>query len=341
MLNSISNIFKINRNVHPFHLVKPSPWPFCVSLILANLLFLLVIKIHGIMVTTTTCIFLGSMYQINRYFFLLGVIGWFWDIIVEATFEGRHTVMVRNGLRAGFIIFILSEVIFFASFFWAFFYISAAPSIAIGYEWPARKFITLNPWELPLLNTFLLLSSGVTVTYAHYVIATNRKKQFIINPSIIIQALLLGYCYWDKFFIPKYIEKQKILNDDLVWKQFYIILEREKTPYNSRHVSLLALWTTIVLGCCFTYIQYYEYTNANFSISTSAYGSLFYILTGFHGLHVLVGTLSLFICLIRHAIYHFTRDHHVGLECAIWYWHFVDVVWIFLYFFVYIWGGRW
>jgi heme/copper-type cytochrome/quinol oxidase subunit 3 len=97
--------------------------------------------------------------------------------------------------------------------------------------------------------------------------------------------------------------------------------------------------STIGLATIFTFIQLIEYFNAPFSIYSSVYGSIFFMLTGFHGFHVLIGTIFLTVCLVRLYFNHFTREHHVGLESAIWYWHFVDVVWLLLYFFLYCWGS--
>jgi heme/copper-type cytochrome/quinol oxidase subunit 3 len=99
------------------------------------------------------------------------------------------------------------------------------------------------------------------------------------------------------------------------------------------------LLITVILASIFTMFQGLEYVEATFDISDSVYGSTFYMTTGLHGLHVLVGTIFLAVCLARHYLGHFTPTHHVGFEAAIWYWHFVDVVWLFLYAFVYYWGG--
>ena len=100
-----------------------------------------------------------------------------------------------------------------------------------------------------------------------------------------------------------------------------------------------ALVWTVLLALFFTFLQGFEYVSAPFTISDSVYGSTFYMATGFHGFHVLIGTIFLFICLIRLNFEHFTKEHHFGFEAAAWYWHFVDVVWLFLFLTIYWWGS--
>jgi heme/copper-type cytochrome/quinol oxidase subunit 3 len=178
------------------------------------------------------------------------------------------------------ILFIVSEIMFFVAFFWAFFHSSFNPSPAIGGVWPPAYIVTLDPWKIPLLNTLILLSSGASVTWAHHSIVLGSKTQAI-------------------------------------W----------------------ALITTVVLAVIFTALQGYEYATAPFSISDSVYGSSFYMATGFHGFHVFIGTCFLAVCLFRLYHNHFTREHHFGFEAAAWYWHFVDVVWLFLFITIYWWGS--
>jgi heme/copper-type cytochrome/quinol oxidase subunit 3 len=175
-------------------------------------------------------------------------------------------------------LFIISEVMFFFSFFLAYFYIAWSPSPSIGCVWPPEGIIPINPWALPAVNTALLLSSGVTVTWAHRAVVADIRKD-----------------------------------------------------------SINGLGLTIFLGVIFTYFQYLEYNNAAFAINDGVYGSLFYIMTGFHGIHVIIGTFFLLVCWFRLCSHHFTGRYHLGLVFAIWYWHFVDVVWIALYGLVYIW----
>ena len=258
---------------HPFHLVNISPWPFMTSISLFTTVLSFVFYFHyfNSAINYVCCSFIVLSFYLFR---------WFTDIIDESSIYGYHTLKVQRGIRLGMCLFIASEIMFFFSFFWAFFHASLAPSIDIGCLWAPAGIIRIDPWGLPLLNTVLLLTSGLTVTWAH-------------------RAALSG----------SWFEVSK------------------------------GLYATIVYGTIFTLIQYYEYTVAPFSINDSIYGSLFFILTGFHGIHVLVGTFFLFVCLVRHFKLNFTVNHHVGLEAAIWYWHFVDVVWMFLFITVYIWGG--
>jgi len=258
---------------HPYHMVTVSPWPIMAS-------------IAAFTITT------GGVLYMHRYvsggftllyglaFLLLILILWWRDVIREATFEGMHTSVIMRSLRIGVLLFILSEVMFFVSFFWAYFHSSLAPAIEIGGIWPPHGIAVFSPWGVPLLNTYILLYSGVTVTISHY-------------------ALLSG--------------------------------DFDSTCYG--------LFLTVFYGIIFTFLQAFEYYNATFTIADGIYGSTFYLATGFHGLHVIIGTIFLMVCFGRVWLGHFTKQHHVGFESAIWYWHFVDVVWLFLFVSIYWWGS--
>ena len=185
---------------------------------------------------------------------------------------GHHTSYVARGLRLGFVLFLLSEVMFFFGFFWAFFHRALSPSPEIGCTWPPVGIEPIRPFALPLVNTALLLTSGVRLTWAHH-------------------ALLCG--------------------------------RREET--------LWALGITVGLGLVFTRVQWIEYCNAPFTMADGIYGSCFFIITGFHGIHVILGTVFLVVNWYRTAAYHFSPGHHLGFEFGAWYWHFVDVVWVLLY----------
>nr|YP_010991146.1 cytochrome c oxidase subunit III [Chrysopa formosa]WOX61419.1 cytochrome c oxidase subunit III [Chrysopa formosa] len=256
---------------HPYHLVDYSPWPLTGAL--------------GALITTTGIVkwfhqYDNSLLILGNIITLLTMYQWWRDVTREGTYQGLHTLSVTLGLRWGMILFILSEVFFFISFFWAFFHSSLAPSIEIGQTWPPMGINPFNPLEIPLLNTVILLSSGITITWAHHSLMSGNYTQ-------TSQGLLF----------------------------------------------------TVILGIYFSILQGFEYIESPFTIADSVYGSTFFMATGFHGLHVLIGTTFLLICLIRHINYHFSNNHHFGFEAAAWYWHFVDVVWLFLYISIYWWGS--
>nr|QLY89881.1 cytochrome c oxidase subunit III [Neoleria inscripta] len=256
---------------HPFHLVDYSPWPLTGAI--------------GAMTTVSGMVKWFHQYDISLFTLgniitILTVYQWWRDVTREGTFQGLHTYAVTIGLRWGMILFILSEILFFASFFWAFFHSSLSPSIELGASWPPLGIIPFNPFQIPLLNTMILLTSGVTVTWAHHSLMENNHSQ-----------------------------------------------------------TTQGLFFTVLLGIYFTILQAYEYIEAPFTIADAVYGSTFYMATGFHGVHVLIGTTFLLICLIRHINNHFSKSHHFGFEAAAWYWHFVDIVWLFLYVSIYWWGG--
>jgi len=211
---------------------------------------------------------------------LFAFILWFRDITTEGTYLGDHTLIVQKGLTMGVAFFIVTEAFFFLTIFWAYFHSSLAPTVELGSTWPPRGIEALNPFAIPLLNTFLLLSSGATVTYAHH-------------------ALIKG----------------------------------------DRKATLSGIYMTLVLAILFTALQGVEYENAGFTIADGVYGSCFFFGTGFHGFHVIIGTLFIGVALYRIIAYHMTSTHHIGFESAILYWHFVDVVWLFLYVSIYWWGS--
>nr|YP_089622.1 cytochrome c oxidase subunit III [Uraeotyphlus cf. oxyurus MW-212]AAS13750.1 cytochrome c oxidase subunit III [Uraeotyphlus cf. oxyurus MW-212] len=256
---------------HAFHMVNPSPWPLTGAIAALMLTSGLAMWFHF---DTMKILLVGLL------ILLLTMYQWWRDVIRESTFQGHHTQPVQKGLRYGMILFITSEVFFFLGFFWAFYRASLAPTVELGESWPPAGVFPLDPFEVPLLNTAVLLASGVTVTWAHHsIMAANRKEA--------IQSLTL----------------------------------------------------TILLGLYFTFLQATEYYEAPFTISDGVYGSTFFVATGFHGLHVIIGSSFLAVCLMRQAMFHFTSQHHFGFEAAAWYWHFVDVVWLFLYVSIYWWGS--
>nr|NP_049311.1 cytochrome c oxidase subunit 3 [Porphyra purpurea]AAD03114.1 cytochrome c oxidase subunit 3 [Porphyra purpurea] len=258
---------------HPFHLVDPSPWPITAAIgafscALGGVMYMHAYNNGGYLLLSGFSLLLFTMFS------------WWRDVTRESTFAGHHTGAVQKGLRYGVILFIISEILFFFAFFWAFFHSSLSPSIDIGSMWPPKGIVVFSPWEIPFLNTIILLLSGCSVTWAHHSIVAGYKKQ-----------------------------------------------------------ATLSLGVTIILASIFTGFQGFEYSVANFKLSDGVYGSTFYMATGFHGFHVFIGTIFLAICLIRLLKSHLTQQHHFGFEAAAWYWHFVDVVWLFLFISIYWWGG--
>jgi cytochrome c oxidase subunit 3 len=272
---------------HDYHLVDPSPWPFVGSL------GAFVLAIGGV-------IYMKGLFGLAEGTYwpmLLGLglvlytmVGWWSDIIKESN-QGDHTPVVDIGLRYGMILFIVSEVMFFVAWFWMFFEGALFHEVRAGASWTGDAIgidysgwesgipgvETFDPFHLPLINTFILLLSGTTVTWAHHALQHDDRKA-------AIQGLVL----------------------------------------------------TVVLGVCFTALQAYEYTHAHFHFGGNLYGASFFMATGFHGAHVVIGTIFLAVCLLRLLVGQMSAKKHFGFEAAAWYWHFVDVVWLFLFVFIYV-----
>ena len=263
----MSNILR-----HSCHLVDDSPWPILASLRGLGITSGLVNIFHNNQT---------QLFGLRILFLILISFQWWRDVTREATLIGDHSSIVELGLRRGIILFIASEVFFFIRFFWAFFHRRLSVNLELGASWPPAGILTFNPFRIPLLNTVILLSSGITVTWAHHSLIRGHHKQI-----------------------------------------------------------KLSLFLTIILGAYFSLLQAIEYVEARFSFADSVYGSTFFLATGFHGIHVLIGTSFLLVCLIRLQKFNFNHNHHFGFEAAAWYWHFVDVVWLFLYIRIYWWGRK-
>jgi cytochrome c oxidase subunit 3 len=288
---------------HDYHLVDPSPWPAVGSL------FAFVMMVGAVLWMHESYAGFGVLAG-NPVIFGVGLAGvlytmaaWWRDVIKESIEFGNHTPVVKLHLRYGMLLFIASEVMFFVAWFWAYFNAAIFHADVGIASWPPAGIVTLDPWHLPLLNTLLLLTSGTTVTWAHHAIQTGDKKG-------AVQGLTL----------------------------------------------------TVILGLFFTAVQAYEYAHAPFTFGfnnlvrepftegahmflaagagsfQAIYGSTFFLATGFHGMHVIIGTIFLIVCLFRAMAGHFTPTRHFGFEAAAWYWHFVDVVWLFLFACIYVWG---
>lgn len=313
---------------HEYHLVNPSAWPIVGSIAAAAMMIGAVAWMHsgpnepGLVLGAPRADGTPLFALSGNWLFLLGLAGvlvtmagWWRDVIKESLKGENTSTVVRLGLRYGMVLFIASEVMFFAAWFWAFFGAALFPGAgdpitladgaqmtnlngdpaflgndgrvhSTGGVWPPTGVEPLSAWGLPLINTLILLLSGTTVTWAHHAVQHNDQKG-------LVQGLIL----------------------------------------------------TIVLGAFFTFLQFVEYREAltldMFKFSGGGiYGASFFMATGFHGLHVIIGTIFLTVCLFRALAGHFTADRHFGFEAAAWYWHFVDVVWLFLFAFIYVLGNQ-
>lgn len=271
-----------------YYLPNPSPWPLIGStglftLALGFVLFLNSIGVGPWLMLTGAAIIIFMMF------------GWFGRVIDESE-GGIYNTQVDHSFRMGMAWFIFSEVMFFGAFFGALFYerMVSVPFLAehtqllwpgFHASWPSagpdgNPFTPMAAWGIPAINTLILLTSGVTVTWAHWGLLKENRGQLIVG-----------------------------------------------------------LFLTVALGISFLTLQAYEYVHAytelGLTLHAGVYGSTFFMLTGFHGFHVTIGTIMLTVILIRSIKGHFTPDHHFAFEGVAWYWHFVDVVWLGLFVFVY------
>ena len=260
---------------HDYHILPPSIYPFLGALGAFIMLFGSVLWMKGS----------GPwMFLIGLAVVLYTMYGWWADVIAESR-VGDHTPVVRIGLRYGFIMFIMSEIMFFAAWFWMFFknalYPMGPQSPAVDGVWPPVGIETFDPFHIPLINTLILLCSGAAATWAHHALVHEDNREDVKR------GLLLA----------------------------------------------------VGLGILFTAFQAYEYSEAAFGFAGNIYGATFFMATGFHGAHVIIGTIFLAICLYRVYLGQMTTKQHLGFEFAAWYWHFVDVVWLFLFASIYVWGA--
>ncbi len=266
---------------HPYHLIPLSPWPILTAFALLIACVGAVMYFHSYSYSTSVLI-IGNLSLVYCLF------AWWRDVIKESREEKAHNETVKRGLKIGMGLFIVSEIVFFLVFFASILNYAILPMgvldgvwVVDEGTWPPEGIHTFNPWDLPFMNTLILLLSGTSITWADYALIENNKKDL---------ASALGY--------------------------------------------------TVILGVLFLLLQAYEYSHAHFGLSDGIYAANFFLATGFHGLHVLIGVIFLFICYMRAKAGHFDAgNNHLGFEFAAWYWHFVDVVWLFLFVLLYIWAS--
>lgn len=214
---------------HPYHLVDPSPWPLTTSISLLIITLSTVLLFQGY---NTINIYIGLISLIFSLFF------WFKDIVIESTFLGFHSKKVRKGISIGFWLFLISEIFFFISIFWAFFHSSLSPTATIGNIWPPVGIEAINPWGLPLLNTIILLSAGVTITVAHHSLINNNKK-LTVNFLYLTVLLCIIFTYFQGF---EYYYGPFNISDGIFGSVFYF-----STGMHGLHVIIGTIFITISL----------------------------------------------------------------------------------------------
>ena len=249
-----------------FHVISLSIWPILIrgSVLIRFLRLYIFIKIR---------------FNVLILLVVLVILSWFKDVARERDLLIEHRHINHTFFKTGILLFISSEVIFFVSFFWCYFDFVLVVDFELGNTWPPKGIQSINPFSIPLLNTLILLSSGILITWRHF----------------------------------------SILNND--W-----------------FVRVITLRVTLVLGVYFLFIQYQEYLDATYTFIRRGYGRIFFLATGFHGFHVILGCILIMASLYRIVLLYCDSLAHYNFEFSAWYWHFVDVVWLFLFIFIYWWG---
>lgn len=363
---------KDRHQKHRLHVVSPSPWPIYSAS--AAFLFVLgmILWMHGYTSTPLLCGFLALL---SAFFF------WFRDIIREGVYMGYHTKIVQACLRLGFVLFLVSEVMFFFGFFWALLHFTLTPSIFSGGIWPPQGivlyFLSENVNFPRSINTDLIKAqtpmlirenhASTTLYYDRTDLEQAIRSQYfpenIKRPNKFYDVDNIKSSIFAKFFVFQ-VRPSAALYDGVskIFINLYspgVLINPYKVPLLNTAIlltsgfvltlshsylrteyflpSFRSINITILMGLGFILLQGFEYTFSGFSINDGVYGSIFYMLTGFHGFHVIVGTIFLFVCSCRMWASHFTSSNHFAFEAAAWYWHFVDVVWILLYLLLYLW----
>jgi cytochrome c oxidase subunit III len=289
---------------HDYHLVPVSPWPLVGSIAALIMAFGAVIymKTAG----SKDALLFGqrgmTVLMIGFIGVLLTMFMWWRDVIREAH-AGDHTPVVALHLRYGMIMFIASEVMFFVAWFWAYFDASLFPAAVDA------------------------LPNGAQVG----MVARNELTGGVWPPKPSADGTFRST--FDPWGLPLVNTLILLLSGTTVTWAHHAMLE------NNRKSLITGLSITVVLGLLFTALQVYEYSHAAFGFKGHIYGATFFMATGFHGAHVVIGTIFLAVCLFRAMKGHFTPKQHFGFEAAAWYWHFVDVVWLFLFAAIYVVGA--
>jgi cytochrome c oxidase subunit 3 len=315
------------KEKHHFHLVDNSSLPLLTSLSIFLLVCSFVFWFHPL--DSTYWNYLDNiLFQFAWISFLLVLLIWFITVLIESD-AGHHTLIVRKGLRYGMALFIVSEVLFFFAFFWAFFHVSLAPAIAIGCVWPPKSVQSLDIWELPLTNTLLLLSSGFATTLAHKALwFTHRDESRTKFQTYLLVAIILGIIFLCCQMLEYKYGITFSWKENIYGSTFFVT-----TGFHGFHVTI----GTIFLIFCFVRASDNIFKIARDQVwidMENFYEDLHWVSRRFFAANPIKYRKSL---KVRGLL--LTKEQHLGFEAAAWYWHFVDVVWIFLFLTVYWWGS--
>jgi cytochrome c oxidase subunit III len=309
---------------HDYHLVDPSPWPALASL---GAFMMAVGAItwmrstgggSGLALPVVGTIKGSALFWAGAVW-VCGVAFLWWRDVIREAHKGDHTPVVQLHLRYGMILFIASEVMFFVAWFWAYFDVSLFPADVFGL--PIHDGGVVTPSDKVIIG----MESRAKLTGGHWPPAP------VATTEMPVSGFFKGtFDPWGLPFINTVI---LLLSGTTVTWAHHALLK------DDRRGLIWGLACTVVLGMLFTACQAYEYAHAGFSYAGHIYGSTFFMATGFHGAHVVIGTIFLFVCLLRALAGHFTSKQHFGFEAAAWYWHFVDVVWLFLFAVIYVYGA--
>lgn len=366
---------KNRHQKHRLHVVSPSPWPIYSAACAFLFVLGMVQWMHGYSALPLIC---GIIALISAFVF------WFRDIIREGVYMGYHTKIINSCLRFGFILFLVSEVMFFFGFFWSLLHYTLTPSIFAGGIWPPHGIVLYLMSEnvnYPTgLNKLIKAQVPMLIDENHYVRSAFFQDEFCLDKTILnyfpiskpTKPFWLSIDYYHRldqdfydYALAKNAKKDKNIwgfHNTTVYINLHchgVLINPYKIPLLNTailvtsgfiltlaHSYLRIEWYrpcyrlmigTILFGLYFITLQAYEYTYSGFSMNDGVYGSIFYMLTGFHGFHVIIGTIFLIVCTFRLRLSHFTSNNHFAFEAAAWYWHFVDVVWILLYLLLYLW----
>jgi cytochrome c oxidase subunit 3 len=240
------------RQAHGYHLVSVSPWPILSSMAALLITSGLVIYLHDF-------VFGELIFGLGLVVLMIILYCWWRDVVREGTYEGDHTLEVQKGLRFGMILFIVSEVLFFFAFFWAFFHAVLSPNIEVGAIWPPKGIEVLDPFQVPLLNTVILLTSGGTLTWAHHAVLGGQRKQVLIGLGLTIMLGLL----FTGIQLMEYKEAGFTIADGIYGSTFYGV-----TGLHGVHVII---GSTFLIVCWLRFLRYQLTRGHHFGFEAAAW----------------------------------------------------------------------